>query len=363
MGYAKTVLKGLTWMAILRVCIRSIAVVKNVFLARLLSPEQFGIFGISLLILALTEVLTDTGVNVLLIQEKNDINQYINSAWSVSIIRGLLIGTVIFLSAPAVAHFFNTPSSVPIIRLISLAPLMRGFINPSEVKYQKNMNFKKEFFFKFPILAVDTAMSIIMAFVLHKAICIVIGLLSGIILELVLSFILTRPIPRFGININYIKKIISRGKWVTFGGIFNYLFHNLDNIVVGKILGATALGLYQMAYSIAMLTITEVSDVFSRVTFPLYAKISEDKQRLTKAFIKSFVIVLFLSIVFGILFYFFPKEIVDVLGRYKWLPIIPVLKILAIFTTIRTICAYSFSLFMAVGKQEYVSLTDRKSVV
>src|SRR3989344_8426054 len=127
MGYTKDTIKGISWIGVLRFSTRGVSFFRTVVLARLLSPIQFGVFGIAILITALLEVLTETAVNVFLIQEKEDIEKYINSAWVISILRGILISILILLSSKFVSDFFHSPESLFLLQLISLVPLIRGF--------------------------------------------------------------------------------------------------------------------------------------------------------------------------------------------------------------------------------------------
>jgi len=92
-------------MAVLRAATRALAFIKTVILARILVPSQFGAYGVALLVLGFLEVMTETGVNVLLIQEK-ETDRYVNSAWIVSIIRGIIISLVIILLTPFIVKFF-----------------------------------------------------------------------------------------------------------------------------------------------------------------------------------------------------------------------------------------------------------------
>src|SRR5512146_132535 len=107
MGYFKDTLRGISWMTALRGLMRGLAVIKIAILARILSPSQFGNYGIALLVLGFLEVLTETGINIFLIQKKDDTQKYLDSAWVVSIIRGILISGLILLASPYVASFFN----------------------------------------------------------------------------------------------------------------------------------------------------------------------------------------------------------------------------------------------------------------
>lgn len=363
MGYTKDTLKGLSWVGGLRGAYRAISFIKTIILARLLTPLQFGAFGVAGLSLALLEVLSETGVNVLLIQEKEDIKKYLNSAWIVSITRGFFIGFLIFLVAPFVSQFFNSPDSLLLLRLMSLVPILRGFINPAEVIFQKELQFHKEFFFRSSIFLVDALVAVSLAFLTHQASSMVFGLIAGALLEVFLSFYFILPRPRLLFEREYFNKLFHRGKWVTLSGIFNYLFHNFDNIVVGRLLGTVSLGLYQMGYSFSMLLITEIADVFSRVTFPVYTRISEDKARLKAAFAKTMFVITFLALPFGLILFLFPEIIISTLLGPKWLGVVPVLKVLAVFSVVRTISGSSSALFLAVGKQEYVTIVTLISIL
>ena len=362
MGYKRDVIRGVSWIAVLRFFTRATAFFKTIILARVLVPSQFGAYGVAMLVVGFLEVMTETGVNVFLIQEK-DTDAHINSAWIVSIVRGIIIALVIVLSTPLIVNFFHSPESTPLLYTISIVPLLRGFINPSIVKLQKNLNFNLEFRYKFFIFLVDSIVAIAFTLITHNPIGIVIGMIVGVLFEVLLSYRIAKPTPLLQFNSLYIKKIVRRGKWVTASGIFNYLFHNADNIVVGRILGTAPLGAYQIAYSLSILPISEMADVFSRVTFPVYAKTAGDKKRLRIAFVKTQLVITALAVPFGIVLFLFPKEIVHFVLGEKWLGAVVVLPILGVFAVIRTISGSASALFLAVGKQEYVTVATFVSMV
>lgn len=355
MGYSKQAIIGISWIGAFRILSRLIAFLRVVILARLLVPAQFGVFSIASMALGLLEILTETGINVFLIQEKEDVDSYVNDAWLVSIIRGILIAFFIILTAPFVATFFQIEQFLGIILLISAVPLIKGFINPSIVKYQKNLQFNKEFFLRSAIFALDSLVAIAVSFITRSAIGLVFGLMAGAILEVILSFILIKPTPKLSFNFQKINKIIHRGKWVTLYGIFNYAASEGDNITIGKILGPGLLGIYKMGYTISTLPVSGVSDVANRVIFPVYSKISQDINRLKRGFIKTLFFVSAISILIGTVVFFFPKELFILIFGSRWADTVIVLKPLAIYGVIRAITGTTSSLFLAVGKQNYVA--------
>lgn len=363
MGYSKKIASGVSWIGALNLSTKAISLFTSIFIARILTPSQFGVYGVAILVMALLEVLTETGINVVIIQERNKIERYINSAWIVSILRGLLIALFILLLAPFISYFFNSPEVLNILLVLIAVPILRGFINPAVIKFQKDLNFQKEFWYRLIIFSFGSVISLILVILTHSVISLIFGLIASALLEVLLSFLFISPKPRFLIEKEYFLNILNKGKWVTLSGIFNYLFHNFDTIVVGRILGTYSLGLYEMAYKISMLPITGIADVVSKVTFPVYTQISSDKPRLRKAFLKTLILVSLIIIPFGVIVMAFSYQIVNItLGR-KWLGIVDVLRILVLFGTIRAISGLSSALFLSVGKQKYVTTVTFVSIL
>ncbi len=355
MGYSKQAFVGVSWMSGFRILSRIISTIRIIILARIITPAQFGVFGIASILLSLLEILTETGINVFLIQEKDKVDRFVNSAWIVSILRGTILFIIILASSPFVVDFFNLPDLYRFLFWISLVPFIRGFINPAIVKFQKDLQFNKEFFLRFIIFLFDSFVSIILALVLHDAISFVWGLMAGAILEVILSFALFKPRPLFKFESHIVKTIINHGKWVTTYGIFNYIAQNGDNIIVGKLLGSSSLGIYQMGYNISTLPISEISDVVNRVVFPVYSKISEEKKRLLNAFKKTMLLVSLPVIILGLIIFFLPQEFFSLVLGSKWLGITSILKILVIYGMLRAVTGVSSSLFLALKKQNFVA--------
>lgn len=363
-SYSKRIIVGFSWISAFRVLSRGVGFIKIVIIARLLVPAQFGIFGIASLSLAFLEILTEAGINVFLVQEKKDIKEYINDAWLVSIIRGVIIASFIIFTAPFVVAFFEIPQSIGIISLISIVPLIKGFINPAEVKFQKELQFNKEFYFRSAIFSLDSSVAVIASLITHSAIGLVFGLIAGALLEVVLSFILIKPTPTFKFNLHKIIKIFHKGKWVTLYGILNYAASRGDSVAIGRTVGAGALGIYQMGYTIATLPISEIADVANRVTFPVYSKISDDIFRLKRAFKKTILIVSAAAVLVGLVIFFFPKDLFIFIFGQKWEGTMIVLRPLAVFGVIRAISGTTSSLFLGIGKQNYVAgMTSLRLIV
>ncbi|KKR12430.1 MAG: Membrane protein involved in the export of O-antigen and teichoic acid [Candidatus Woesebacteria bacterium GW2011_GWA1_39_21b] len=356
MGYFKDAVKGLSWMTAFRVLYRLIGVARIAIIAHILTPFSLGVFGIVTIVLGFLEIITETGINIFLIQEKDDINGYINTAWVVSIVRGLLISLLIFASAGAVSGFFNSPASKSLLNMAALVPLIRGLINPSIVKFQKELQFNKEFMYRISIFVVESIVSVLGVIILKSVYGMIWGLLAGAIFEVFYTFIVARPWPKFDFNSIKTKRVIDRGKWVTLYGIFDYLYTQSDNIAIGRILGVAPLGIYQNAYKISTSPLTEVGNIFFRVTFPVFSKISGETARLKSAFIKNTVVNFALMLGAGIFIFIFAAPIVQILFGKGWESAIPVVKLLSILGVVRGVASSTGSLLIAREKQKYTAV-------
>ncbi len=347
----------------LQILIKTVAVGKIAILARILSPSQFGSYGIALLVLGLLEVLTETGINVFLIQEKDNAKEYLDSAWVVSIIRGSLIALLIVVSAPFVLSFFKTPNILNLFWLVAAVAFVRGFINPMEVFFQKKLEFMKVFMFQGGLYLVDAIVAISLGLLTHSESAMIISMLAAAIVEVILSFVLFKEKPRIKFEKEKFMKVVHSGKWVTGAGVFSYVFQNIDNAVVGKVMGTTSLGFYQQAYSVSTLPVSGVSDIFNKVMFPVFVKMSGEIAELKKAFYKAIGAIFSMAMVFGLIILLFSHSIILVFLGQKWLVIEPTLKVLGIFGVFKSVLNSSYSLFLSLKMQKAVMLSEFFGIV
>ncbi len=354
MNYFSSTVRGISWMGLLKIFMRGIGFIRLAILARILTAKEFGIFGIAGMVLLFLEKITETGINVFLIQEKKDMENYLDTAFFVSVVRGLALTLLILILTPFIALFFNTPEAIPSLLLISLVPLIRGFINPVIVKFKKRLEFGKDFALRSTLFFIDALVAILATLILRSAVGLVLGILVSALAEVIISQILVLPRPRLRFEKVKFKKVIARGKWVTAAEFLEFLSTNIDDVVVGRILGSTFLGYYQMAYKVSELPLTEISQVAGQVTFPVYSKISKDKRLLKKTFYRTSFGVVTLSSFLGLVIFFFAPIIVEILLGNSWSVTVPIIRLLSIFGIVKAASYPSFSLFLAVKRQDFV---------
>lgn len=356
MGYTPQIVKGITWIGSFRIVTRAISFGRTLVLARILNPAQFGFFGIGTLILALSELLTETGINILLVQKKDISSDYVNTAWMISIIRGFIIGLIMLLISLPVSLFFNMPEVLLFINLLALVPMIRGFINPLRVLLQKDLRYRDDFLYNTLLFTVEAVVAIFVSYYTKSAIGLAYGLIASALVDLLLSFLLFSPIPRISFKKTIFHEIIYHGKWLTANGVMNYLFQNIDNIVIGKILGASSLGLYDVIYKISLLPLTEVADVVGKVTFPVYVKMTDDLQRLKRAYLKSSVIIFMASVFLATVLILYSNQVILLLLGPQWVEGSTFLYILAVLGVFRAMFTSVVYPLYSLKKQKNVSI-------
>ena len=135
---SQKVVKGGFWVFFLKIVNRGFSLIRLIILARILSPNDFGLMGIALLTMSTLETFSQTGFQQALIQKKDDIGSYLNSAWTVLILRGFILFTILYFIAPYAALFFAVPEAKLIIRVIGFSILFQAFSNIGVIISRKN---------------------------------------------------------------------------------------------------------------------------------------------------------------------------------------------------------------------------------
>lgn len=338
------------WVATYKVVERAFRFVKTMIIARILAPSDFGLFGIACLALDVLQTFTETGISSALIQKKENIKDYLNTAWTIQIIRAVILCLTIYIFAVPIAQFFKNMQAVPLMKIIALNMLFSGFVNIGTVYFSKEIEFAKQRILNFSQLTVEFIVTIILAFTLRNAWALVWGMLAGRIANCIFSYVLHPYRPKFHFELVKAKELMHFGKWVFGLSIIVFLCTQGDGILIGRILGTTALGLYAMASAISNLPATEVTSLVSQIIFPAYAKFQTDVKKLKHAYFNTLGLVSFITVPLTIGIIFLGKDFVAIFLKEKWLPMVTAMQLLALAGFIRSVVATGGCLFSAVGK-------------
>ncbi|MHA1381616.1 MAG: lipopolysaccharide biosynthesis protein [Candidatus Helarchaeota archaeon] len=349
---SKRTIKGGFWVLSIRIAEQVLYLIKLVIFANILEPKDFGLFGVALLTFDIMKIFTRTGFETALIQKKEDIKPYLNSAWTVLILRALGLYAIMFFIAPVAAFYFKAPEATPLIQVIGLAMVFGGFTNIGFFYFDKELKFSKRFIYQLTGMLVDFILAVYTAFVWRNIWAIVISLLAGHATKCIMSYILHPYRPRLSADFKKAKELWTFGKWILLSALIGFLIIEADDIFVAIIIDVTMLGFYQMAYKISNLPATEITNVISQVTFPAYSKLQDDRAKLREGYLKILKNVAYLTFLAGGLIFTFAFDFIKIFLGQKWVPMVLTLQVLALWGIIRSLEGTAVPIFQGVGKPE-----------
>jgi O-antigen/teichoic acid export membrane protein len=313
--------------------------VKITVLAFFLTPEQFGIFGVAIISLDILNFFSNTGFRQALIQKKGEIEPYLNSSWTFGIIRSVVLAIALFFLAPVFAGFFRSPDSVLIIRAISLVFVVRAITNVADLFIEKNLNFKTYFFYQSGGELIDFILSITLAILLKNYWALFFGYLGKSVFKCLLSFIIFPYKPKFELYMPRIKELFLFGKWIFVSSVLTVLSMYLDNIMVGKLIGITALGLYQVAFKFAHTGSGELINIFGGIYFPYFSVLQDDDSGSSKAYLNLLKVNMVVMALIATGMICLSPAFTVLFLKPDWQPIIPVLQILVVASFFNSVIA------------------------
>lgn len=338
------------WAFALRITDGLLGLARTIILARLLSPNDFGLFGIALLGLSALETFSQTGFQAALVQKKGDIRPYLDTAWTVQMIRGFILATILCGIAPYVATFFGEPGAANLLRVLGLSAVFKGLTNIGVVYFQKDLEFHKRFIYMFSGTLANLVVATSLAFILRNSWALAYGLLVGDFAQMVVSFFIHTYRPRPRLEGAKAKDLYTFGRWILGSNILVFLLNHGDDIFLGKVLGTTVLGLYQMAYRLSNLPATEITHTISQVTFPAYSKLQDEPGKLRCAFLSTVQLIANISFLVAAVIASLSPGFTRIFLGEEWMPIVPAVQILVVCGLIRSLDAVTSSLWQAIGR-------------
>lgn len=353
MGYTSKAIQGFSWHSFFKFTTTGLTILKIIFVYRLLLPEDIGLFSLTTIALGLTQAATETGINITLIHSQRSLKYYLDTAWVIAIIRGLIIAIVMGLVGLCMSSFYKEPQLLVLVTLASFVPLIKGFINPSIVALQKELSFFWDSVYRISLVAVEVTTALLLILIWKSVFILLVAMIVSAAFEVAISFTFFKNRPRLDYKPTRAKDIFTQMKWLNTSSILNYLHENADNLVIGKMTGKTNLGFYHVAYNAGHKPNYELAKSVHHATLPIFIKIKNDAQRLSQAFWKSRISSFIGFAAVSAPFLIYPKLILLLFGK-QWITSVPLVRPLVIAGLIQSLSMLAYTLLIA--KKEYKTL-------
>jgi len=323
-------------------------------LARLLSPSDFGLMGMIMVVIGFAQAFADMGISNAIIHRQDATKDQLSSLYWLNIIAGIIVFFVVCASAPLVVGFYHEPRLYNLLYLTALIFLITPFGQQFQILMQKELRFNELAKIEIATSIVNSAVAIVLAFSGFGVYSLIWGQLAGTTTKvlMLLRTGLRNWRPGFHFSRRDLRGYLSFGLFQMGERTINYLSANIDYIIIGRFLGPSALGFYTLAYNLMIFPLTKINPIITKVAFPVFSIIQNDNDRLKRGYCKviNYISMLSFPMLAGMLVV--APEFIRLIYGTKWEPSIAVLQIFCFVGIFKSLGNPIGSILLAKGRAD-----------
>lgn len=347
----KTV-KGMGWSAIDQVSRMGISFVVGIVLARLLSPDEYGLIGILAIFISIFTFICDSGFSNALIRKKTiqEIDYY--TVFYINLALSFFLALILFVCAPLIAHFFERPELVSLTQVMSVIIIINALAIVQRVRLTKAVDFKTQTKITVSASIISGAIGIGLAYVGCGVWALVAQQISAQSVNTILLWIFNKWKPKLRFSIASFKEMWSFGWKMLVSGLIDTLWRDLYQVVIGKFYAPATLGVYTRSRQFTDMFSINLNNVIQRVSFPILAEMQDDKERLKNGYkrvirctmLPTFVLMLGLAAC--------AKPMVLFLIGEKWLGCVPIIQLVCFSSMLYPLHSLNLNMLQVQGRSD-----------
>jgi len=352
MSLKQKALSGIVWTFSQQVGVQGINFVVQIVLARLLSPEVFGLIAMIQIFMAIGQTLMDGGMASSLIRTKNPDQADYSTVFFINLFSSIVIYLILFFTAPYIALFFDQPLLTMVVRIYTISFIIQALVGVQTTRLTKEMNFKLQMYMRIPSTICGGIVGIVLA---YKGF----GVWALVWMQLVTTFLWmlqhwfkTDWRPSLIFDKQKFKDHFNFGYKLTLSALVTTIYSNFYTLIIGKFFSVSQLGFYNQANTLRVFPVRNINAALQKVTYPLFSSIQDDNEKLKSVFRRITSIVFFITTPIM----FFLTGIAEPLFRFvltdKWLPAVPFFQILCISTIFYPQSLYNLNIIVAKGRSD-----------
>jgi O-antigen/teichoic acid export membrane protein len=349
-GLARGAMRGTMWNTATFMLGKGLLLVSTMVLARLLAPDDFGLMAIGLLFMAYLDALGDLGVGPAVIYRQRDSLRDTSTAQLMAAGTGSALAALTALTAPWVAAFFDEPRAASIIQVLAVSFLIHMLGSVHDARLQRDLDFKRRFGPEVGKAFVKSAVSIVLAVLGFGVWSLVWGQVAGTVVGTALYWRVAGFGFRPELDLGTARSLLRFGLPMTLLGLLGIVIQNLDYLIIGRRLDATALGYYTIAFRVPELLLMNLCYILSQALFPAYAKLRDDPEALRNGFARTLRYVTVVTAPVGVGLAVVAPEVMLLTFGPQWEPAIPVMQVLAVYALLYSISFNVGDVYKATGR-------------
>ena len=324
-------IKGMKWQGISQVFIYTTSFGVSLILARLLVPSDFGTVGLTVAITSFLIIINELGLSAAIVQRKNLSDKHLSTAFIINLCLGVFSILVMYVTSPYLSSFFQNSELSNILRVFSSVFVIGSLSSVQEAILIRNMQFKQLSMVNLIAALTHTSVAVSLAFGGYGVWSIIWGMVISRVVRTSLYWVLSSWKPIFTFDKKRFRELFSFGISILGTSLVGRLSQNLDVMIIGRLLGASSLGIYSFSFRIASMIPDQLNGILTKVLFPAYSEIQDNVEKIRESYlhITKQLSIVSMPLMSGLII-LAPEFVRGVLTE-KWLETIPVIRLLAIF--------------------------------
>ncbi len=358
------VIKNLFWKLMERSGVQGIQFVIQIVLARILSPNDYGIISLITIFIALANVFIQSGFNTALIQKKNVKEEDFSSVFYLSIFVATILYIILYLSSPFIANFYKVKALTPVLRVLSITLFFGAFNSIQNAVISKKMEFRKLFISSILSVIISGVVGIILARMGYGVWSLVIQQIVNQITVTIILWFTVKWRPKLTFSIKRISNLFSYGWKLLVSSLIDTLYMNLRGLVVGKVYTSNMLAFYNRGEQFPQLIVSNINGAIQSVMLPTLSSEQDNKKRVKELVRRSIVTSSFLVFPLMIGLAAVGEPLIKILLTDKWLPSLPFMQIFCLTYALWPIHTSNLQAINALGRSDiFLKLEITKKIV
>ena len=363
-SFKSKAISGILWKLAERTGAQAITFLLSIILARLLSPNDYGVIAILLVFITIADVFVNAGFGSALIQKKDADNMDFSSVFYFSIAFSVLVYAVIYLAAPVIASFYNMPVLKPTMQVLALRIPIAAINSVQQAYVSRNMQFKKFFYSTVSGTAASAVVGIGMAYSGYGVWALVGQYLSNAIVNTFVMFFVINWRPQLIFSLQRLKSLFSYGWKLLLSGVLDTGYQSLNSLLIGKFYTPIDLAFFDTGKKFPMVIVNNINISISSVLFPALASEQDESEKVKAHTRKAIQISSYIMWPMMLGMAACADNIVSLVLTDKWLPAVPYMQIACITYGLWPIHTANLQAINAMGHSDiFLKLEIIKKVV
>lgn len=344
--------RGVLWSAYSMLATQGLQTLSKVLLARMLSPDAFGLVGMALVFTALVQVINDLGLGAAIVQRKDLSSYHMDAAFWICLAGGVTLCGIGMLVAPLLAAFYREPALTRVVRVLSIGLAIGGVGVIPRALLIRQLDFRR-----LAILEIVAAFGYVLAAVPLAVLgfgawSLVAGLLASTFLLSTTVWLATGWRPRFTFVGRAAVDLVRFGSNVMGATVLNYVYSNIDYLLIGYFLTTSALGLYTLAYQLSVVSLKKMSGLISVVAFPVFSRLQDNPDKVREWYLKAIRVTASIAFPISVGIALIAPQAVPLFLGQEWKPMIAPLQILCLTGAIKALGSHVGAVFLSRGRPD-----------